>query len=169
MVRTIGTKKKDNGSGVGGHGDNGFTLIELTVVLVLVSVVLALAAFNFSGYQSRTAARSGAQLFARDLTLARSAARRGREGVVVRFHEGSRWYTVTTDTGRELVRRRFGAGRDVVLSEIDLDLPGDSLVFDGRGVAGLHGATLGSAAFTAGNVEWEVSFNAMGASKVAER
>ena len=92
---------------------------------------------------------------------------RGREDVVVQFYESSRWYDVTTASGRTLATRRFGVDADINLSAVDLELPGDSVAFSGRGIATLSGS-LGTASFTAGVTTYQVSFNSMGASQVGE-
>jgi Tfp pilus assembly protein FimT len=143
-------------------------MLELAVVLVIVTAVTTLAVSTFSSYRSRSAARGAAQLFSRDLSLARSSARRGREAVVIRFFEDARWYSVQTASGRELVRRRFAGDGDFTLSAIDLELTGDSLSFDAAGAADLE-STTGSAAFRAGSTTWAVTFNALGAARLAER
>lgn len=145
--------------------------MELTLVLVLAGLTLSFAAVTFSGYFQRTSAQRAAMVFAQDLTLARSAAVRARESVVIRFYETTSWYSVTTaETGTELSRRRFGTNADIELSAIDLMMDGDSVVFSSRGVADLSGASgsLGEATFSAGVVTYKVSFNSMGASKVEE-
>ena len=153
-------------------GVGGFTLIELAVVLVLAGLVLRSAGLTFGEYLERSSARRAAQVFARDLTLARSSAIRTRGSVVVRFFESGSWYQVVVQaSGTELVRRRFAVNADVDLSEIDLVFPGDTVVFDSRGVADLSGiaTSLGEARFTAGATEYGVYFNSMGASKVEVR
>lgn len=149
----------------------GFTLLELTVVLVIGAVMTALAADAFAGYQSRAAARRAAEIFAGDLRSARSAAKAGQESVVVRFYEDSHWYTVTTEGGRELARRMYTSGRDIRLDSIDLELAGDSVLFSQRGVADLSQTMsgVGAASFWAGPNVWEVEFNALGNSRVGER
>ncbi|MGD8318936.1 MAG: GspH/FimT family pseudopilin [Gemmatimonadota bacterium] len=152
----------------------GFTLLELTIVLVLASLVLGYAGLTFSGYFQRSSARRAAQVFARDLTLARSAALRSREPVVIRFNEDGRWYQIqTSGSATELVRRRFGVSADVNLSAIDLRMRGDSVVFTPRGMADLSNiqgtGSLGEAAFAAGATEYDVLFNSMGASRVEKR
>jgi hypothetical protein len=93
---------------------------------------------------------------------------RGRETVTITFYESNKWYKVSTASGRELARRRFGATQEVNLSAVDLALTGDSVRFSTRGVGNLSGSTLGTATFTAGNVAYRVQFNSMGASKVGE-
>lgn len=142
----------------------------MLIVLVIGGVLIALATISFSSSNARAAARSAAQVFSRDLALARSMAVRGREEVVIHFYEASRWYSVTTASGRELARRRFGVDADINLSAIDLGMPGDSLIFSSRGVGDLEGlgAALGEASFTSGTARYRVLFNSMGASTVGE-
>jgi len=152
----------------------GFTLLELLVVLILASVSMAFAGLSFSGYFQRSSARRAAQVFARDLVLARSTAMRAKESVVIRFYESSRWYQVVAGTsGTEMVRRRFGVNADVDLSAIDLKFQGDTVVVSTRGVVDLSniqgGGTLGEASFRAGTTQFTVSFNSLGASKVEAR
>lgn len=145
----------------------GFTLLEITVVLVIGAVLTGLAALTFASANTRASARGAAQIFSRDLALARSMAVRGRERVVIRFYEGALWYEVLTESGRELATRRFGVDADVNLSALDLDLAGDSLVFSNRGIGSLSGS-LGAASFSAGETTYQVTFNSMGASQVGE-
>lgn len=152
----------------------GFTLIELTIVLVVVSLMLGVAVLTFTDYFDRSSARRAAQVFARDLSFARSSALRSHEGVVIRFDESSRWYEIAMqDDGTELVRRRFGSNADVALGALDLRMEGDSVVVDSRGVVDLSGivgtGSLGEARFASGSEEYSVYFNSMGASKVEER
>lgn len=148
----------------------GFTLLEVLVVLAISAVGLGFALLSFGGYFRRANAQRAAQVFARDLTLARTLAVRSREPVVVRFDEVDLWYSVETAGGTtEVVRRRFGVNADIDLTGLSLNLPGDSLAFDSRGNADLSGAggPLASAAFLSGPVRYRVLFNSMGASKIA--
>jgi len=140
-------------------------------VLTLVGITTAFAMLSFSGYFQRSSVQRAAQIFARDLTVARATAVRTQQPVVIRFYESSRWYVVETlESNTEIVRRRFGANADIDLSAIDLQFTGDSVSFNSRGVADLTGAAgvLGVARFNLGAVAYEVSFNSMGASKVEE-
>ena len=155
------------------RGRGGFTLLELTIVLILAGVTLGFAGLTFSDYFQRSSALRAAQVFARDLTLARSSAIRGRESVVIRFFESSRWYQIVAiPSGTEIARRRFGVNADVDLSAIELDFLGDTAVFSARGVVDLSNivgsGSLGEARFEAGTTEYTVFFNSMGASKVEE-
>jgi prepilin-type N-terminal cleavage/methylation domain-containing protein len=155
-----------------GAGVGGFTLIELVIVLVLAGLTLAAAGLRFGKYLERSSARRAAEMFARDLTLARSSAIRAQQSVVVRFFESSRWYQVVVQTsGTEVVRRRFGVNADVDLSAIDLMFQGDTVVFNSRGVADMSRMTgsLGEARFASGATEYVVYFNSVGASNVEVR
>ena len=147
----------------------GFTLVEVMVVLAITAIMLTFAGIVFSGYFERVSAERAAQVFAQDLALARNWAVRSREPVVIRFYESSLWYEVEAQsTSTEVARRRFGVNADIDLSGVSLDIAGDSLVFDSRGIADLSGAggSLGTATFSSGSVTYTVSFNSMGASKI---
>ena len=85
----------------------GVTLLEMTTVLVLAGVTLGFGSLAFGDYYKRTAARRAAQVFAQDLTLARTTAVRIRETVVIQFNEDTRSYVVETGSV-ELSARRFG-------------------------------------------------------------
>lgn len=145
----------------------GYTLIEMAMVLVIVAVGLGVATLYLTSFLGQTSARRAAQVFSRDLAQARAFATRSREGVTVRFFEDSMVYRVQSEGGRLLVRRSFQAGDDIPLSALDLELVGDSVRFDARGLAAIAG--LGTAAFAAGADVYEVRFNGTGASRVAPR
>jgi prepilin-type N-terminal cleavage/methylation domain-containing protein len=149
----------------------GFTLIELTMVMAVTAVVIGLGVASFTGLFQKNAARYAARLFAQDLVAARSFAVRSQEPVVIRFYEATLRYEVegrSSLTG--IARRRFGADGENDLSAVTLDLAGDSLVFDVRGMADLSGASgaLGVATFSSGAASYTVSFNGMGASKIEQ-
>jgi len=147
----------------------GFTLLEVLVVLSITGIGLTFALLSFGGYFQRVNAERAAQVFAQDLTLARTWAVRSREPVVIRFYEASLWYELETQSSAtEVVRRRFGVNADIDLTGVALDFPGDSVVFDLRGIADLSSIAgpLGTAAFSSGPVTYTVSFNSMGASKI---
>lgn len=139
-------------------------------MLVISVLTLSIASQVYADYLERTTARRAARLFTRDLTLARMNAVQTRRAVTVRFDEPSTEYAVVRAAGGEVVSRDYGSGAEVELSEIDLEMPGDSLVFNGRGIADLSAisASLGTATFRAGNESYTVSFNSMGASRVEQ-
>lgn len=145
----------------------GYTLIEMTMVLFIIAIGLGIATFYLTSFLGQASARRAAQVFSRDLAQARSFATRSRESVTVRFHEDSLVYRIESEGGRLLIRRSFTADDDIPLSAVDLELLGDSIRFDARGLAPVTG--IGTGAFTAGAEVYEVRFNGTGASRVARR
>ena len=148
----------------------GFTLIEIAIVAIVSAIVLTLASLTFSGYFQRSSAQRAAQLFAQDLSAARSYAMRSREAVVMRVYESTDWYEIETVSGSyEIARRRFsGTGADIELSGITLNTIGDSVLFTSRGLAKftIFGSVPPTATFSSGTVTYDVTFNGMGASRV---
>ena len=106
-----------------------------------------------------------------DLRVARSTAVRGRVPVIVDFDEADKTYLIRVESGDTLIRRRFGREDDIPLDSLNLQLTGDSVVFDARGVGDLSGSAsaLGKASFAAGVMVYDVFFNVMGASRVDSR
>ena len=149
----------------------GFTVVEMLVTLILFTITLALGSTVFSGYQARTAAQRAAQVFAMDLSVARAAAVRGRTSVVVFFNEAQGTYVVREASGDTIIKREFGRDDEIPLDSLNLQMTGDSVVFDARGVGDLSGSPspLGTASFAAGAMVYDVFFNVMGASKVDSR
>ena len=148
----------------------GFTLLETLVVLVVTSIMLGFGLLPLSSYLSRASARRAAEVFARDLTLARTAALSTQEGMVLRFYNDSlkyEWISVTSDV--EIAVRRLDDS-DFRLSGIDLLISGDTLRYNTRGELDLSGAAgeLGSALFVSGTDTFSVYFNGLGAWKLQE-
>ncbi len=147
----------------------GFTLLEVLAVMTISAVLLGTSGLVLGRYLARTSARRAAQVFAQDLAHARMLAVRGRASVVVRFHESTLRYELgPVGSADPWVSRSFGGAQGIDLSLVALDLAGDSLVFDRRGVADLSGAggSLGRARFQAGPTTYTVRFNGLGAARV---
>lgn len=149
---------------------HGFTVVEVLVALLIIAVTLALAAGTFSGYLQRSSAKRAAELFTQDLNLTKNAALRSRQPVVMVFDEEALSYVIKTAAGDTLFRRFFGGESDISLASMNLELAGDTVAFDGNGVAELGGApgALGRAVFVAGRTSYAVSFNSMGLARVDE-
>lgn len=149
------------------RGD-GFTLVELLVTLLVVSVVMGLGMVAFSEYQSRSSARRAAELFSRDLALGRSTALRSRLTVSVRFVEDSLIYHIQPSGEPPLLTRNYGGGGDFTLASLDLRITGDSVVYSSGGIMDLAGVdgSVGEAVFTAGEQNYTVVFNSLGTSRI---
>ena len=144
-------------------------MLEVAITLLLIGLVTTFGVLSFDGYFQRVAAQRAAQVFARDLTLARGWATRARQPVVIRFYEaGLRYEVVEQATGTSVAVRRFGTNADIDLSAVTLDFTGDSVVFDARGAAELTTASgaLGTATFSSGASRYTVTCNSRGASKI---
>jgi type II secretion system protein H len=146
----------------------GFSLLELVVVLVIIGVALGIAAMGYRTYQENTSTRRAAEVFVMDLTTARSSAIRERRSVAITFEGTSLRYRVETDEGRVVQVRDFSPAGEIRLGGIVLDLPGEAVVFDARGFASLEGGSgsLGVARFRAGASGHEVRFNALGRARI---
>ncbi|MFH1762621.1 MAG: prepilin-type N-terminal cleavage/methylation domain-containing protein [Gemmatimonadota bacterium] len=146
----------------------GFSLVEVLVVLLLFAVMLGFAAETFNGYLKRTTARRAAEIFVQDLNVTRNAALRSRRMAVLAFDETGLNYLIRMESGDTVLLRAFGKGAEIALSALDLEVSGDTLVFDSRGQADLTGAVgpLGRAVFSAGSRSYAVSFNSMGVSRI---
>jgi len=68
------------------------------------------------------------------------------------------------------LHRSFDEDAEITLSSLDLEMAGDTLIFDNRGQADLGGAvgSLGRAVFSAGSRTYAVSFNSMGVARIDE-
>jgi prepilin-type N-terminal cleavage/methylation domain-containing protein len=148
---------------------SGFTLIELTITLLIMSVTLAALSVAFSAYRSNTTARRAAEVFAQDLSVGRSRSVRSREVVSVRFDEVGMGYVLVSASGDSIITRSFTPTSGLRLDAIDLQSTGDSLFFDSRGRIDWSGvgSALGTALFVSGTNQYTVRFNTLGASRVA--
>ena len=152
-----------------GWPDEGFSLLELLVVMLIVGVTVGIGVMGYRTYAENTAARRAAEVFAMDLSLARSAAVRERRPVTVEFDEANLVYRIETGEGRLVRMRDFSAGGEIRLGSIALvDPAGGVFEFSPRGHADLSGtgSGLGMARFVAGGGRYQVTFNALGTSRV---
>jgi prepilin-type N-terminal cleavage/methylation domain-containing protein len=147
---------------------NGFTVQELVIVLMVIAITLAIAAQAYGFFLSRTAARRAAEIFVLDLALTRTAAMRERRPVTLKAQESLRRYSIRSSMGDTLAYRNYDGDGEMELTQLQIDLPGDSLRFNGRGIANLGGGpgTLGTARFTAGAMIYTVRFNSTGTAEI---
>lgn len=115
-------------------GSRGFTLLELGVSLATTGVLLAIGFGAFRQYAEATTARKASLQLAADVSLTRSFAIQRRERVSLVVNVANRSYVIRDTAGALLMRRSFGAGSDLPLTNMAVSTSGDSLTFNSRGL-----------------------------------
>lgn len=157
------------GKGVGSPSSRrGVTLVELLVVMGIVAITLTLGIQAFSSYSDENAAQRAGEIFTRDLGLTRSTAVRERQSVSLCLQVDSMQYEISTAAGRRVATRQFGEGSPHRLSGMELNLAGECVTFDRRGLADLTGAPspVGTLELRSNSATSIVTFNAMGVTRV---
>jgi Tfp pilus assembly protein FimT len=115
-------------------GSKGFTLVELGVSMATTGVLLAMGYGAFRQYAEATIARKASVQLAADVSLTRSFAIQRRESVSLVADEANRIYVIRDTAGTVLMRRSFGVGSDLPLTNVVVSTAGDSLTFNSRGL-----------------------------------
>lgn len=146
----------------------GVTLVELLVVMGIVAITLTLGIQAYSRYSNQNAAQRAGEMFTRDLGVTRSTAVRERQSVSLCLQVDSMQYQIITAAGRSVATRRFGEGSPHRLSGMALNLAGECVTFDRRGLADLTGAPspVGTLELRSNSATSIVTFNAMGVTRV---
>ncbi len=124
---------------------HGLTLLELSIALVVLTLLMTMAAPSVSGWLARHRLRATAQHLAADLGEARAEAVRLTRPVHLVFHAGTNWCYALALSDQADCRASDAATLKVVRSS---EHPGVTLLeaapqaFDGR-----NGASLGRAGF----------------------
>lgn len=147
---------------------SGFSLIEMLVVVVVLSVVLALAVPTFSGIIERDHLKNAAERLRSDFNLAKTESRRRNRNVTVSFtrsDDGTDWcYGLTLNAACDCTITDV---TDADHCELDTDIPAivssttydgvllDALPFGGDLLLSAARPTLaaGSASFTSSNAK----------------
>jgi prepilin-type N-terminal cleavage/methylation domain-containing protein len=109
-------------------GQDGFTLIELILVLATVAVVAAMAAPRYAGALANYRSRCAAQRVATDLAAAAAEALAQSSARTVRFDRAAAAYTVNGGAPVRLDQEPYRAAL------VSVDLGGDeAITFDGYG------------------------------------
>jgi prepilin-type N-terminal cleavage/methylation domain-containing protein len=127
MICAFATRRRHRRRGEDATRAAGFTLPELLVVLLLVSIVLGLAFVRLGAAADRAAVRAAVSEAASVFLSARNAAIYRRAPVAVRIDTLSGLLLTRADT---LVLRR----RDLRALGVRLSASRDSMAFDGRGL-----------------------------------
>ncbi|MEX2527683.1 MAG: prepilin-type N-terminal cleavage/methylation domain-containing protein [Gemmatimonadota bacterium] len=149
----------------------GVTLVELLVVMSIVAITLTLGIQAYSSYSDQNAAQRAGEMFTRDLGVTRSTAVRERQSVSLCLQVDSMRYEIVTAAGRSVAIRHFGEGSPHRLSGMELNLTGECVIFDRRGLADLTGASgaVGTLELRSNSATSLVTFNAMGVTRVEAR
>ena len=98
----------------------GFTLIELTIVILISSILTSIAFRSYGSYLDRTSSRRSAEMFSQDLTLARSEAVRARTAVTLLFDESAMIYVMRSASGDTLVTRAHQCQFNLILNVFNM-------------------------------------------------
>lgn len=141
------------------QSQSGFTLVEMLIVLSIVSLSMLIANSSYIAFRESSTLNRAARVIAADVALARSYAIRNRTVVSLVADEASPSYVLRDASGTVYLNRLFDASSEMRLETLDVKLPGDSVVFNSRGML-----TLGSASVEVGRSggSRQVDFNAIG-------
>lgn len=107
------------------------------MALTVLGVLAAVAAEGYRRLREGIVVDRAARAVMGDVTLARSFAVQRQRAAVLAADESGLAYAVLDTSGGSpdtLYRRSFGEGSEVPLSLLDVQAPGDRLVFDERGL-----------------------------------
>jgi prepilin-type N-terminal cleavage/methylation domain-containing protein len=147
----------------------GFTLLELLMVMLILSVMTTIAAGQYGGYLARVGPEQAARVVGTYVSLTRAYAiqRRAPVSLVVNTTDHSLMIRTTTDTMRTM---DLGENTDFKITTMSMGFTGDSLSFSSRGVCRECGLT-GTGTITVGGSasSYVVTFNALGVWKMARQ
>ncbi len=126
------------------HKTDGFSLLELLVVLAIVAVVSVIVAPNFISWRSNASLRGAAGNLKGDLELSKAKAVRERTPVTVTFLATHYQVTYTDRDGnlKTLRNRKLPGGVRVDLNNTNFAAMGDQTEFNDRGLPQAGSAVL---------------------------
>ena len=142
---------------------DGFTMVELLIVITIISILGMITADGFREFRERSSLEQAARLIVADVNMTRSHAIRNRSTVWLVANESARTYEIRDAGGNVLQARGFDGVSDAGLSALNIIAAGDSLGFNSRGIL-TNGVVLIDATRPSGTRRIQV--NAMGRSRV---
>ena len=115
-------------------GQEGFTLVELLIVIAMFSILVAVGFRGFKQFNESTIVDQAARALTSDVTLARSFAIRRGENVALVADEGGRSYVIRDGSGTILASTDMSSTSDTPLTLLDVKATGDSITFNSRGM-----------------------------------
>lgn len=116
-----------------GRWTAGFSMIEVLLVIVLLSIVMGVGFTELRQYNETTIVDRASRTLASDVSLTRSYAVRRREDVTLEADEGGRSYAIRAGSDT-LQMRWFRASSDLPLTKLDVQTTGDTFTFNARGL-----------------------------------
>jgi prepilin-type N-terminal cleavage/methylation domain-containing protein len=147
-----------------GHRE-GFTLVELVMVLMLIGIIVGTAVPNYTDYRNRVVPQQASAVIGNFVALARSYAIQSRLPSTLVIDPVNRQAVIRVD-GEDIRALDLGPNGDYVLDTLDMDMPGDSITFTARGICSQCGmAGTGAIIVAARGTSYLITFNAVGSWK----
>ncbi len=134
--------------------------MELMIAIVVAGILLALGFAGYREFNEAITVRKAAKTLASDLALTRSFAIQRRANISMVINETDRSYVIRARDGTALVGRSFDAASGLGLERMVLDVAGDSITFNSRGL--LVGASSVQVGVGRGERAQRISVNALG-------
>lgn len=150
-----------------GSEASGFTIIELLIAIVMVTVLLSLVYGGYRQFNEAIVVKKAAGVLGADVALTRSYAIQRRSNVSLVADETVPDYMIRDTSGSILMRRSFDRTSDLPLDRLDVKAGGDSLTFNSRGLL-LAGAGI-EVDVGRGERDRTVSVNALGRYQIQDR
>jgi len=147
----------------------GFTLMELVLVLSIIATMVGIAAPKYTEYRNRLVPDQASSVVGNFVALTRSFAIQSRRSATLKVNPSTHVMQIQVD--EETIRTmNMGEGGDFELDTLDMDMTGDSVTFNARGVCTQCGVTGTGAIIVATNGGgYVVTYNAVGVWKKTRR
>lgn len=115
-----------------GNDQQGFTIPEMLIVLILIAIVAGIGFATFNRMAINSSLRTAARDIASDFQLARQRAMAENTSLTISFDSGNHAYRVPQPGGGELIKALATYGGGITFTNVDLS-GGNIIVFQPRG------------------------------------